>query len=408
MNYMRILLIYMAAAMTLSVQSTSAPKETPTPAPAETAVVETAGIPAETTTIPTAAVTPAGASETPRPVPQITPNKKYRNLSRKDKGKEVRQLQERLIELGYLPEGSADGVYGNQTAKAVRSFQYYNELTQDGIAGKRTQTYLYENPDVNPYPTPTPEPTATPEPTPAPTPEEIPTATPTEAPTEVPTEAPTETPTEVPTEAPTEAPTEVPTEEPTEIPTEAPTEAPTEVPTETPTVAPTEAPTPERTAGAPVTKAPVTATPVAEPTMSVEEIDPGMFEFVQTEGSVTVNGELLRREGTEGGAAAQQPRLQKRDRKIRVSLDDLADFMDDWLLTDDGDNIILETKNHTLALMNEDAGVAATADASELAVESADFEFAEGHFISAEFLAKALGGEAEWDAEGKILKLLIP
>ena len=65
MNYMRILLIYMAAAMTLSVQSTSAPKETPTPAPAETAVVETAGIPAETTAIPTTAVTPAGASETP-------------------------------------------------------------------------------------------------------------------------------------------------------------------------------------------------------------------------------------------------------------------------------------------------------------------------------------------------------
>ena len=188
MNYMKILLIYMAATMSLAVQSTTAPVETPVPTP-EAAVEQQA---AETdlpgTTVMIAPETAAPPSETPPPVPEITPNKKYHNLKKGDKGQDVKALQQRLIELGYLPEGAADGSYGNQTYKAVRSFQYYNGLARDGIAGKRTQTYLFENPDVNPFPTATPAPAETPAPTDAP--EEIPAETPTEAPAATPSEPP--------------------------------------------------------------------------------------------------------------------------------------------------------------------------------------------------------------------------
>ena len=398
MNYMKILLIYMAATMSLAVQSTTAPKETPVPTPA--AVVEQQ---TEETTVPAqdgaAAViteTPAAPSITPPPVPEITPNKKYHNLKKGDKGREVKALQERLIELGYLPEGSADGNYGNQTYKAVRNFQYYNGLTRDGIAGKRTQTYLFENPEVNPYPKDTPTPSATPETTETPaakaTPEEIPEATPTAAPTEKPTPKPTETITETPAPA-----------------TEAPTEAPAETPAETPTEEP--APTPDRTAGAPVTSAPVTEAPVEKPTMAVEEIDPDELHFTEAPGSIAFNesGAPLSWMATEDGVQVlRKPRLQQRDGRIRVSLDDLAECLEDWTLSAEENNVVLETGQHTLALLNEDAGIVMTVDGIEQPVEPADFDFEEGHFISAEFLAKALGGEAEWSEEENTLMLRIP
>ena len=174
MNYMKILLIYMAATMSLAVQSTTAPVETPvpTPAPALEQQAQAEGTDPSVPIIGVEVVQTSAPSETPPPVPEITPNKKYHNLKKGDKGSDVKALQKRLIELGYLPEGSADGNYGNQTYRAVRNFQYYNGLTRDGIAGRRTQTYLFENPDVNPYPTetPAPEETETPAPEEAETP----------------------------------------------------------------------------------------------------------------------------------------------------------------------------------------------------------------------------------------------
>ena len=395
MNYMKILLIYMAAAMSLAVQSTTAPTETPvpTPAPAAEQRAEETAVPAQDG-VATAIITetPAAPSETPPPVPEITPNKKYHNLKKGDKGREVKALQERLIELGYLPEGSADGNYGNQTYKAVRNFQYYNGLTRDGIAGKRTQTYLFENPDVNPYPKATPTPTATAETTPAPsektTPEEIPEATPAETPTEKPTPEATKTVTEAPA---TEAPTETPT--------------PAATPTETP------APTPDRTAGAPVTSAPVTEAPVEKPTMAVEEIDPNDLHFTEATGSIAYNesGAPLSWMAAEDGVQVlRKPRLQQREGRIRVSLDDLAECLEKWTLSAEENNVVLETGQHTLALLNEDAGTVMTVDGIEQPVEPADFDFDEGHFINAEFLAKALGGEAEWVEEENTLMLRIP
>ena len=57
------------------------------------------------------------------------------------KGNDVKSLQQKLIELGYL-SGSADGVYGNKTAAAVRAYQKAQKLTADGVAGSKTLASL--------------------------------------------------------------------------------------------------------------------------------------------------------------------------------------------------------------------------------------------------------------------------
>ena len=53
------------------------------------------------------------------------------------RGTDVKNLQTRLKELGYLT-GSADGVFGTATETAVKAFQKANSLTSDGVAGPRT------------------------------------------------------------------------------------------------------------------------------------------------------------------------------------------------------------------------------------------------------------------------------
>ena len=74
MNYMKILLMYMAAVFSLSVQSTAAPVEPPVPTPSAVQVqAEETPAAADSTVM----ITPEPeATPTPRPVPEITPNKK--------------------------------------------------------------------------------------------------------------------------------------------------------------------------------------------------------------------------------------------------------------------------------------------------------------------------------------------
>ncbi len=60
-----------------------------------------------------------------------------------DSGEEVRELQERLEELGYY-YGDITGSFGTLTRKAVRKFQDDNDLTVDGIAGPATLKKLAE------------------------------------------------------------------------------------------------------------------------------------------------------------------------------------------------------------------------------------------------------------------------
>ena len=53
------------------------------------------------------------------------------------RGENVRKVQERLIQWGYMT-GSADGVYGAQTQAAVKQFQRKYGLTADGRVGPAT------------------------------------------------------------------------------------------------------------------------------------------------------------------------------------------------------------------------------------------------------------------------------
>ena len=55
-----------------------------------------------------------------------------------DKGDAVRSVQKRLITLGYLASGSADGSFGNQTKNAVMAFQKNNGLSQTGRVNSST------------------------------------------------------------------------------------------------------------------------------------------------------------------------------------------------------------------------------------------------------------------------------
>lgn len=50
----------------------------------------------------------------------------------------VRDMQNRLITLGYLENGQADGKFGVKTSLALIAFQKANGLTADGIAGTKT------------------------------------------------------------------------------------------------------------------------------------------------------------------------------------------------------------------------------------------------------------------------------
>ncbi len=96
-------------------------------------------------------------TSTPTPVP--TPSPALTTLRRGDTGNEVKSLQQRLIQLGYL-SGNADGNFGSLTAGAVTMFQQRNGLTADGIAGPTTLSKLYSTmattaPTATPAPTPT-------------------------------------------------------------------------------------------------------------------------------------------------------------------------------------------------------------------------------------------------------------
>ena len=59
-------------------------------------------------------------------------------------GDDVKRLQQALIDKGYdVGSAGADGIYGAQTAAAVKRYQQAQGLTVDGIAGTQTQSNLY-------------------------------------------------------------------------------------------------------------------------------------------------------------------------------------------------------------------------------------------------------------------------
>lgn len=176
MDFLQSLMVYMSLTFAAAVQGAPAPEHVPMPTVVPTAVVEMATetsaaattakvMMTQDTLAPTVVPTlPPAPTEVPEPT--ITPNKAYKTLSFGSKGNDVRALQQRLADLGYLT-GNIDGAYGYQTRNAVMKFQELNGLDKDGVAGRSTQTRLFEDPAVIPNPervTPSPKPTATPGP----------------------------------------------------------------------------------------------------------------------------------------------------------------------------------------------------------------------------------------------------
>jgi cell wall-associated NlpC family hydrolase len=89
-------------------------------------------------------------SPTPVPTPTPTPDP---TLKRGIEGEPVQQLQERLMQLGYLDLDESTQLYGPATAAAVRLFQRQvaftetlgTAITEDGVAGEQTLHLIYSD-----------------------------------------------------------------------------------------------------------------------------------------------------------------------------------------------------------------------------------------------------------------------
>ena len=358
MDFLQTLLVYMTTMFTLAVGNTAPPTETPEPTSVPTpAIVE--GVEASATSrtrIVAASPSPTPTvSVTPQPVPTITPNKAYHNLQQGDRGPEVKALQEKLIELRYLPEGAADGAYGNQTRRAVMFFQYYNGLSKDGIAGRATQTNLFENPAVQPMPentAVTPTPIAAAVVTPIRKNESI------QSGQNEKTDEPDEN--------------EPDEDEPDEDESQ-----------ELEAAEPTEELTPE---------------PAAEP----EEID---GNIVLNDNGIPVSWVGLR----DGVMVVCYPRILRSGDRFWASLEELSKG-NGWTMTEDGGHIILEAEGNTLVITVADSGK------PEIMVNGLETELNDNDillngdevFIDLNLLAKSMNGTAEWDEDEKTLMLRIP
>lgn len=323
MDFLKTLMLYMSLTFAGAMQSAPVPEETPEPTVTPyvavsvmPAATETAAA-AITATISTAepSITPS-AEPTAAPEPTITPNKAYKVLKFGQKNNDVKKMQQRLIELGYLDEGDDDSAFGYQTRRAVIAFQKANGLSADGTPGSTTLTHLYEDPDAkeNPdRPTPTLEPTATPEPTIAP-------------------------------------------------PDSAETQ-PTEV-------------------------------PVIRETLTQAHI-------VYNDSELTLNRQQ------DGVTVSGTPRVYRlEDGRIQLSLSDLADCIEGWSMALDGSLISLNAEGYIVTLMPIGDQYSCMVDGQSIALADGDVAIvADDPCITADFLQKALGAEATWEAEESALLL---
>ena len=103
---------------------------------------------------PTPSITPRTVRITEDPaLPTSTPTPCI--LQKNSIGIEVKQLQQRLKDLGYY-SGDVDGQYGAGTQTAVTAFQAQHGLKADGVAGEQTLAILYSESAQTFGPTPTP------------------------------------------------------------------------------------------------------------------------------------------------------------------------------------------------------------------------------------------------------------
>jgi len=63
------------------------------------------------------------------------------SLKKGNTGKNVKMVQKKLKELGYL-NGSVDGIFGSDTEKAVKKFQKASNITANGVVGTKTYAAL--------------------------------------------------------------------------------------------------------------------------------------------------------------------------------------------------------------------------------------------------------------------------
>ena len=72
-----------------------------------------------------------------------TPYEQYQTVRPGDVGDAVVQVQDCLVEFGYLELDQVTGTYDDATTQAVKNFQAAWKLTVDGIAGPETQKILF-------------------------------------------------------------------------------------------------------------------------------------------------------------------------------------------------------------------------------------------------------------------------
>ena len=84
------------------------------------------------------------------PAAQTSSGKQYTTLRLGDRGEDVLEMKDVLIQLGYLSGNDDSNEFSEGTEAAVRLFQTRNKLTVDGVAGPVTLRRLYsENPIPN-------------------------------------------------------------------------------------------------------------------------------------------------------------------------------------------------------------------------------------------------------------------
>ena len=82
--------------------------------------------------------------ETESATAEATPEPTYTEYARGAKGEEVKPLQQRLKDLGYLT-GTVDGDFGGGTERAVSAFQNQHKIPVTGIADVATQELLFSD-----------------------------------------------------------------------------------------------------------------------------------------------------------------------------------------------------------------------------------------------------------------------
>ena len=80
----------------------------------------------------------------PEAAPEDMPEPVYTEIARGAKGEEVKPIQQRLKDLGYLT-GSVDGDFGGGTERAVSAFQSQHKIPVTGVADVETQEILFSD-----------------------------------------------------------------------------------------------------------------------------------------------------------------------------------------------------------------------------------------------------------------------